>query len=134
MSNPLEEAKQLVGKVSQAKERRLERLVEDLRDEFDTLHRVCRLLLDDLDRIEDRLGHAVSYTECEAVKDDLRAGTESISELRRILNIQDMRIKHLESTLELTRHECKTLSRPSTVISVTGAAVGHDVTGNVSSN
>lgn len=131
--HPLDEAKQLVGKVGQAKERRLERLVEDLRDEFDTLHRACRLLLDDLDRIETRLSDVVSHSECDMVKKDLLEGSESITELRNVLNIQELRIKHLESVLDLTKRECQA-NAGKTVINVTGAAVGKDVAGDVNVN
>lgn len=124
-----------MGKVGHAKERRLERLVEDLRDEFDTIHRVCRLLLDDLERIEVRLTDAVSQSECDVVKQELIRGTTSVHELREILNQQELRIKQLEMTLHTVRADClKACTSANTVINVTGAAVGKDVSGNVNVN
>jgi len=129
---PLTEAKRLVEDVAKAKERRLEHLVEDLRAEFDTLHRVCRLLLEDLDRIDDRLMRAVSHDECAVVKGDLRSTSDHVNDLNNALASQERRIIQLETALELTTKRCEGIaSSAATVINVTGAAVGRDVAGNV---
>lgn len=122
--NKVHRARQLFTEAESNKGRRLERLVEDLRHEFDTLHRVCMLLLGDLEDIDQKLSTYVTKDICTMVTLELETRAKQVHELTQSLEKQDMKLRQLES-------ELRALKVPSIVITNTGAAVGRDVSGNV---
>jgi predicted RNase H-like nuclease (RuvC/YqgF family) len=131
----LKDAKQLLTTgAEENRTKRIERLIDDLRAEFDTLHRVCRILLDDLEHIETRLDqfatkeHCVEFVHkdaCTRVDMDLTDKAKQLSELVSTIGRLEARIMQLETLLFKN-------AVPVVNITNTGAAIGHDVGGNVS--
>lgn len=113
--------------------KRIERLIDDLRAEFDTLHRVCRILLDDLEHMETRLEQFatkdictdfVNKDDCVRVDSALVEKARQLNELVTTINKLENRIMQLETLLFKN-------TAPVVNITNTGAAIGNDVGGNV---
>lgn len=108
----------------ESRTKRIERIIEDLRSEFDTLHRVCRIILEDLERLESRLDQSASKEDCDRTKLDMAEKTKKLADFTDTITKLEARIYQLEQLL------FKNFS-PVVNITNTGAAIGNDVNGNV---
>lgn len=122
----LEEARRLLG-YDDPRRTQFERIVTDLRNEFDTLQRICRILLDDISAIDARICHVVHKTECDAIL------SEKLRDDRRQLQSVMDRIKHHEDRIGRLEYVAMT-NHPSSVFTIhneggesSSTSVGHDV-------
>lgn len=95
MHSDRDEARRLLG--DDPKRNQFEKIVSELRGEFDTLQRICRILLDDIEGIESRITGVINRHECDDIlTTKLRDDRHKLEKVLGRITQHEKRIERLE--------------------------------------
>lgn len=127
-----EEMKHLFKQVELGNRDNLEKVVGQLRKEFDTLHRICRLLMDDLDALDSKLTIHATSQPSESLTSDLIKSTHMLNDVVGKVTLHERRIHQIETLLMAAafNQTAITVTNAGGSSTSVGGSVGNDINVN----